>query len=111
MAKTTSTSTELGPGPLRFAHPNERPVAEQLASLTPAEKTCVEELKAAWKAQPHSVPFIDEMILRFARNSPGPTKFNSKTALKVMKKYDRRYSALTAARLESQLLTQTSCRV
>ncbi len=47
------------------------------------------------------------MYLRFARCSPGPKKFNAKTAWKVMKNFDRKYLTLQATDMEDQLLTKT----
>jgi hypothetical protein len=94
--------------PLRFHHPEERTLEQQMASLTPEQRTCVATLKQKWEGQP-SVPhqFDDAMYLRFARCSPGPTKFNVDSAWKVMKKYDGEYLNLTATQLEEQLLTKT----
>ena len=98
----------LGDGPKRFALTNERTLEEQLAALTDEQRACVEKLKEKWaKEHPSEDAFSDAMLLRFARNSPGRKKFNPKTAYKTMQKYDRRYSELTAAGLEEQLLSQT----
>lgn len=111
-----TTTASLGPGPLRFAPANERPLADQLASLTADQKACFDELKSKWqehcnkssKNDDNKVkPFSDDMILRFARNAPGKTKFNAKTAWKVIQKFDVHYAELTAAQLEAQLLSQT----
>jgi hypothetical protein len=101
---------ELGDGPKRFALTKERPLAEQLADLTPEQKACFEKLKADWSAKNNkndAPPFSDAMILRFARNSPGRTKFNARTAFKVMKRFDQRYLELTAEGLAAQLQTKT----
>lgn len=88
--------------------PGERSVAEQLASLSPRERAAVATLKQRWEGQakvPHA--FDDAMLLRFARCSPGPEKFNADAAWKVMKNYDGRYLVLTATALEEQLRTKT----
>uniref|UniRef100_A0A7S1VJ89 CRAL-TRIO domain-containing protein n=1 Tax=Grammatophora oceanica TaxID=210454 RepID=A0A7S1VJ89_9STRA len=99
---------ELGEGPMRFAPHGERPIEEQIKSLTEEEKKCFDELKKKWEAkEDRSHSFSDEMILRFARCSPGKTKFNVKTAWKVMNKYNAHYLELTAGGLEKQLLTKT----
>jgi CRAL/TRIO domain len=47
------------------------------------------------------------MILRFARCSPGPEKFNEKSAFKVMQKFNPRYLSLKAVDLEKQLMSKT----
>ncbi len=97
---------ELGPGPMRFAPVNERPLQEQLDSLTPDEKKCFDELKSKWEREHPNEPFSDEMILRFARCSPGAKKFNTKTAWKVMQRFDRRYLTMKASDIEHQLMSQ-----
>ena len=96
----------LGPGPNRFAAKGERPISEQIASLSPEERECYNSLRIRWKALHPDRPYSDEMYLRFARCSPGKTKFNEKTAWRVMNRFDRRYLVLTASRLESQLLSK-----
>ena len=110
-AASTDTMTDaaaLGDGPKRFALDGELTVEEQMKALTDEQRDCIDTLRKKWaKEQPDAEPFDDAMLLRFARNSPGKTKFNPKTALKTMKKYDRKYSALTAAGLEEQLLSKT----
>lgn len=94
---------------MRFAPHGERTIEEQIAALTTDEKACFDALKSRWNAQkkkPHD--YSDEMILRFARCSPGAKKFNEKTAWKVMHKFDARYYLdLTATELEQQLLSKT----
>lgn len=87
---------------------DERPLEDQMASLTPDERKAVQTLKKKWESQskiPHE--FDDAMYLRFARCSPGPKKFNVDTAWKVMKKYDGRYLKMKIEDLEDQLLTET----
>jgi hypothetical protein len=97
--------TELGP--LRFAPSDEeRSLQAQLDALTDAERTCLDHLKSKWQAQYPQTPLSDAMVLRFARCSPGATKFNEKAAWKVMKHFDMRYLTLTASSLESQLLSK-----
>ena len=96
--------------PLCLRSTTELPIDKQLASLTPEELDVVNTLKQKWESQPQpQVPhhFSDQMYLRFARCSPGPTKFNVKTAWEVMKRYDVRYSNLRVEVLEAQLLTKT----
>lgn len=97
---------KLGEGPMRFAPVGERSTDEQIAALSSQEKQCFDKLKAKWEAK-KSHSFSDEMILRFARCSPGTTKFNEKTAWKVMQKFDPRYLELTAAGMEQQLRSKT----
>eukprot|EP00545_Synedropsis_sp_CCMP1620_P003274 CAMPEP_0119003778 /NCGR_PEP_ID=MMETSP1176-20130426/758_1 /TAXON_ID=265551 /ORGANISM="Synedropsis recta cf, Strain CCMP1620" /LENGTH=284 /DNA_ID=CAMNT_0006955405 /DNA_START=66 /DNA_END=920 /DNA_ORIENTATION=+ len=113
MSKTLdlkALSNTLGDGPMRYAPAGERSIEEQIAALTPEEKECFDTLKAKWndkdrKKKPHD--YSDEMILRFARCSPGSKKFNEKAAWKVMKKCDPKYLDLTATELEEQLLSKT----
>jgi hypothetical protein len=104
--------SELGPGPMRFAPHGERSIQEQIDSLMREEINCVDTLKAKWnKEHPNEEDqFSDEMILRFARCSPGTKKFNPKAAYKVMKKYDRRYLTLSAYSMEKQLLSKVPYR-
>ena len=97
---------ELGDGPMRFAPTEERSIPEQMAALTPAEKQCVDNLKANWETNNKNEPFSDEMYLRFARCSPGKEKFNEKAAFKVMKNFPRRHLELNATELEQQLATK-----
>ena len=107
--------SDLGDGAKRFAPQNERSLEEQIAALNEAEKKCFDTLKTEWKSYVESVKkgkealpsFDDAMLLRFARNSPGKTKFNPETAMKVMKKFDKRYLELTAEQLEDQLKSGT----
>lgn len=97
----------LGDGPMRFAPKDERSMEEQIASLSPSERECFDNLKARWEKKDRGYTFSDAMYLRFARCSPGPKKFNEEAAWRVMKKFDPRYLTLTAAQQEKQLLTQT----
>jgi len=97
----------LRDGHMRFAPTDERSFEEQLASLSPIERECFDNLKARWEKKDRGFAFSDAMYLRFARCSPGAAKFNEKTAWKVMKKFDSRYISLTAAEQETQLLTKT----
>lgn len=98
--------SELGDGPMRFAAPEERPLEDQIGDLDESEKKCLDELKKTWE-NGNGPGFADEMYLRFARCSPGRKKFNKNASLKVMKKFDQRYLTLTAASLETQLLSKT----
>ncbi|KAI9022673.1 CRAL-TRIO domain-containing protein [Hyaloraphidium curvatum] len=61
----------------------ERPLEEQLASLSPTERAAFDELKAWYNERPRPVEFDDAMFLRLLRNSPGATKFNVAAAQKV----------------------------
>lgn len=95
-----------------FYYQNERSFAEQMEALSEEERACVDALKARWEKKDRKggiKKFSDEMYLRFARNSPGKTKFNEKTAFNVMKNFDARYLTLKASNpdLEKQLLSQT----
>ncbi|CAJ1950241.1 unnamed protein product [Cylindrotheca closterium] len=107
---------ELGPGPMRFAPKEERSFQAQMESLSPTEKQCFHNLKEKWnkhieenkekeKTPTHS--YSDEMILRFARCSPGRNKFEETASWKVMKKFDPRFLTLTAEEIEKQLLSKT----
>ena len=99
-------SKKLGEGPMRFSPIGERSIEEQIAALTPEEKECFDTLKTKWERKiTHS--YSDEMILRFARCSPGVKKFNDKAAMKVMLKFNPGYLELTAAVMEKQLLSKT----
>jgi len=102
-----ATDGSLSPGPLRFAAEGERSISQQISSLSLSEKQCFDNLKTRWKESHPDKPLSDEMILRFARCSPGANKFNEKTAWRVMQRFDRRYLVLTATRLRSQLLSKT----
>lgn len=104
----TALEKELGPGPMRFAPVGERSFQEQLDSLSPDEKKCFDELKSKWEHDYPNDPFSDEMILRFARCSPGAKKFNAKTAWNVMRRFDRRYLTMKASDIEPQLMSQVS---
>jgi len=61
------------------APPKQRPIAEQIASLAPAEMAAFTQLRAHCKAY----GFPDDLVLRLIRASPGATKFNVATASKV----------------------------
>lgn len=97
----------LGEGPMRFSHHGERSIKEQVDSLDEKERACFDGLKARWEKKERGFTFNDEMYLRFARCSPGLTKFNEEAAWKVMKKFDPRYLALKAVSIEKQLLSKT----
>ena len=97
---------QLGPGPMRFTTKGERSLEEQLASLTESERQCFDSLKQKWNDKHPETPFSDEMILRFARCSPGKKKFQKDASWKVMKKFNQRYLTLKAESMESQLLSK-----
>ncbi|GBG26727.1 Alpha-tocopherol transfer protein-like [Hondaea fermentalgiana] len=69
----------------------ERSTEEQVASLTAKERSAFDELKKEYVANKANTyknqEFGDYMLLRFLRSSPGPTKFNTRTAQKVMKNF------------------------
>lgn len=107
---------QLGPGPMRFAPKGERSFLEQLEALSPEERQCFDNLKEKWnkhveenkeKGATPNHSYSDEMILRFARCSPGRKKFDESALWKVMKKFDPRYMTLTAEGLEEQLMSKT----
>jgi hypothetical protein len=100
--------TDTTTGPQRFAPTGERSIEEQIQSLTEAERGCFDNLKEKWAAKYPDQPFSDQMILRFARCSPGTEKFNEAASWKVMKKFDRKYLTLKAASMEEQLLSKVS---
>lgn len=100
-------NSSIGDGPLRFAPKNERSVQEQIEALSESELECFHNLKSTWGRKHPNDGFSDEMYLRFARCSPGSKKFDEKSALKVMKKFDRHYLDITAAGLEKQLASKT----
>lgn len=102
-----SAKKSLGDGPMRFAPKDERSVEEQIASLSPSERECFNNLKSRWEKKKLDYTFSDAMYLRFARCSPGSQKFNEEAAWKVMKRFDPRYTTLTASAQEKQLLTKT----
>jgi hypothetical protein len=116
---------ELGEGPMRFAPKfKERSIAEQIKALPLEQRVCLENVKTKWETKYCSTPaagsgespaaaqaqqpFTEDMYLRFCRCSPGPEPFQERNALKVMKKYERRYQHLTARDLKEQLLTKVS---
>lgn len=103
----TALKKKLGDGPMRYASLGESTIEEQIVALSPEEKKCFDNLKAKWEAKKDSVPYSDEIILRFARCSPGAKKFNEQSAWKVMNKFDPLYLDLTAAGMEKQLLSKT----
>lgn len=121
MTKThDEIKTELGDGPARFAPVGERPLEEQLESLTKEERSCYDTLKERWEERVEEKQlkggkskhsgiqlFPDEMYLIFSRCSPGVKKFDVESAWKVMKNYDQRFLTITADKLESQLETKT----
>jgi hypothetical protein len=102
----TDTVAAASVGPQRFAPTGERPIEEQIGSLTTAERECFDNLTTKWAKKYPEQPFTDQMILRFARCSPGTEKFNEKASWKVMKKFDRKYLDLKAAGIEDQLLSK-----
>ena len=74
--------------------PPERSLKDQLMALTPAQRGCVSTLRASAKE-----PFPEPYYLRFAWCSPG-SPFDTKSAQKVMKKFDRRYLGLRIGNFE-----------
>jgi hypothetical protein len=108
IANIQTIRKEIGNGPCRFAPSlTERTLQEQIDLLSMEEKMCFHNLKIKWEENADSEPFIsDDWYLRFARCSPGPTKYNEKSAWIVMSKFNRKYDKLTAELLEQQLLTK-----
>ena len=84
---TMTKLSDLGDGAKRFAPQNERSLEEQIAALNEGERKCFDTPKTEWKSYVESAKkgkedlpsFDDGMILRFATNSPGKTKFNPST--------------------------------
>lgn len=108
MSVTSSTTgtTTLGPGPLRFATMDERHIQIQIDTLTRSEYESFMSLRQKWLAN-GKFRLADDMILRFARNSPGKS-FNVKSAFSTMKHFDKHYLELYAADIEKQLLSKVS---
>lgn len=91
----------------RFAYGGcQRPLEDQRAGLSVAQRKCVDNLKTRWENKNPNVPFSDEMYLRFSRCSPGPKPFNEKTAWRTMKNFDHRFLSLTAEGMEDQLMSK-----
>eukprot|EP00980_Cylindrotheca_fusiformis_P006931 scaffold1443_cov113-Cylindrotheca_fusiformis.AAC.5 len=84
---------------------NHQSFEDTLECLKNSEFSCFCKLKKDWEKAYPKLPMKDEMILRFARCSPG-SPFDSHSAWKVMKKYDWRYTTLTAKELKAQLETK-----
>jgi CRAL/TRIO domain len=101
-------------------------MAEQINALTAKERACFDRLKSNWERKCQKVNnninindgddqkklalYSDEMLLRFARNSPNKP-FHDKGAWKVMKKYNesrQRFDALDVSAVEAHLL---SCKL
>lgn len=84
------------------AVPTERPIEEQMKSLSITERNCVQQLKQKWESRKSRTPLSTDLYLRMARNSPGkPFVFHA--AWKVMKKMDSRYFTLSITQLEEQI--------
>jgi len=118
MIDLVTLEQELGPGPMRFAPKGERSFQEQLDSLSKEERDCFDQLKTKWnkrvednqrerknQAPVHTYP--DEMLLRFARCSPGKNKFVESASWKVMNRFNPRYLTLTASGMDKQLMSKT----
>jgi hypothetical protein len=86
----------------RFAS-NERPLANQISSLTQRGRNCLALLRQNWDTDHQPMP--GHMYLKFARFCG----FNLRDGRKILAQFDQRYLRLTAAWLEPQLLTQVSC--
>jgi hypothetical protein len=108
MLDLSALEKELGPGPMRFApSKDERTTDEQIDSLDDqGERACFDALKTKWQDKYPEKAFSDEMLLRFARCSPGKKKFQTNNSWKVMRKFDHRYLSLKAATMEKQLLSK-----
>jgi hypothetical protein len=99
----------IGDGPMRFApdYDNLRSINAQIEALSDEELECFNALKHKWEARYPTEKFADEMILRFARCSPG-NRFDKKAAWKTMKSYEKSYVALSIVQMEAQLRTKVS---
>jgi hypothetical protein len=99
----------VGEGPMRYAPDFEqlRSITSQIEALTEDEKKCFDAIKEKWECRYPTEKFADEMILRFARCSPG-TPFDKKAAWKTMKSYEKSYISLSIVDMERQLRTKVS---
>ena len=105
----------LGEGPSRFVPDKpERDIQEQLDALTAVERECVDALMDKWDERNPGEPLPDELILRYARNSPGNEAFRKKAAWNTMKALHgsqrekaMHHLSLTASKMERQLETKT----
>jgi hypothetical protein len=103
----------LSEGPMRFAPAlPERSIEEQLLSLSDKERECFEALSDAWDARYPLEGLSDELVLRYARNSPGTERFDKKSAWKGMALLHKHASvvkqlSLTVANMEEQIMTKT----
>jgi len=105
----------LGEGPSRFPPDKpERGIQEQFDAITAEERECVEDLMDKWDERSPGEPLPDELVLRYARNSPGNKTFNRKAAWNTMKALSGTHRekalqllSLGASKLEKQLETKT----
>mmetsp|Transcript_52763 Transcript_52763/g.78840 ORF Transcript_52763/g.78840 Transcript_52763/m.78840 type:complete len:667 (-) Transcript_52763:1055-3055(-) len=83
----------------------ERTIEEQISALSATQKSCFYSIKSTWEeGEGRSRPFTDEYYLRFCRCSPGKP-FTAKTAMKIMRKFERRFLSLSVMGLENHLKT------
>jgi len=81
-----------------------RSFEDQINSLTTAQRSCVYAIKTTWEqGEGKSKPFPNLWYIRFAKCSPG-LSFDFKSALKVMKKFDRRFMNLSIMAAERMLI-------
>lgn len=101
---------------MRFANQQERPIEEQIQSLSTRERECFCNVKHMWESLECFDPitsrwvrvdrgyvFSDEMYLRFAQCND----FDQDAALSAMDQYDPRYLNMRCEVLEQQLLSKT----
>jgi CRAL/TRIO domain len=93
-------------------HYEESYVAEQLDALSDKERLCVFTLTDKWNATYPANPIPLNLVLRYARNSPGEERFNAEAAWRTLIKLGKQPSIagqmiLTVSNLEHQLRKKT----
>ena len=102
--RSTETSRSLPTAPVSKIY---RSFDDQVNEMTMAQRSCVYALKTTWEqGEGKSKPFPNHWYIKFAKCSPG-TPYDFKAALKVMKKFDRRFLNLTIMAVERQLTSRT----
>jgi CRAL/TRIO domain len=102
--RSTETSRSLPTVPVSKMY---RSFDDQVNEMTMAQRSCVFALKTTWEqCEGKSKPFPNIWYIKFAKCSPG-TPYDFKAALKVMKKFDRRFLNLTIMAVERQLSSRT----
>lgn len=103
---------KLGEGPMRFAPEKvERTLEQQLDDLRDEERACFDAIMDRWDAKFPAETVPDDLVLRYARNSPG-VPYNAKASWNIMKKLygDKRIQhqlSIKAAAMDQQLMTKT----